>query len=146
MEFKELPDKYVRKAIYDGLNGIKISSTTVNVYDFRVPVKKAPKVYILMGEQTSNPDRGNKCSIPYLSVIRLEVVTQYPSSGNTGSRLLGDEVMQKVINWFNSLVEVEPSSGFALTKKNIDFGSDIQNTLPNYSVCRKVAILSFYLQ
>ena len=146
MNYKQLPDKWIRKAIYDGLNGVSIGSDTINVYDYRVPIEKAPKVYILMTSQTSTPDRGNKCDIPYNSVIRVEVVTQFASSGNTGSRLLADEGMQLVIDWFNGNSLIDNLSGFVLSKKDIDFGSDIQNTLPNYSIFRKVALLSFYLQ
>ncbi len=146
MDYKQLPDKWIRKAIYDGLNDVQIGSERLKVYDYRVPIKKAPKIYILMDSQTSRPDRNNKCEIPYSSVIRLEVVTQYPSSGNTGSRLLADEGMQKVINWFNGNALIDEASGFNLTKKEIDFGTDTQATLSNYSIFIKVAILSFYLQ
>jgi len=146
MNYKQLPDKWVRKAIFDGLNDSQIDSEVIKVYDYRVPIKKAPKVYILMTSQTSTPDRGNKCVIPYTSIIRLEVVTQFASSGNTGSRLLADNTMQLVIDWFNGTDLIDNSSGFILSKKNIDFGTDIQTTLSNYSIFRKVAILSFYLQ
>ncbi len=146
MIYNNFPDKWIRKAIFDGLNGSNIEGHTIKVYDFRVPVKKAPPIYILMTEQTATPDKGNKCSIPYSCTIRVEVVTQYASSGNTGSRLLADEGMQLLLNWFNNKNLIGEYSGYKVTKRDIDFGTDIQNTLSNFTIFRKVAILTFYLQ
>ena len=146
MIYKQLPDKWIRKAIYDGVNGSDVNGETLNVYDFRVPVEKAPNIYVLMTAQSSTPLRDNKCGIPYNCVIRVEVVTQFPTSGNTGSRLLADEGMQAVLDWFNGSELIDENSGFNLTSKSIDFGSDIQNTLPNFTIFRKVAIITFYLQ
>ena len=58
---KTYPDKYIRKAIYNKLNGIDVNGNTINCYDTRVVAPDYPQHYILMSSQLNTVDKNNKC-------------------------------------------------------------------------------------
>ena len=56
-----LPDKYIRKAVYTALNNIVVSGNTIKCYDTRVTATTIPNHYILMSTQTAKPYDKTKC-------------------------------------------------------------------------------------
>ena len=90
---KPIPDKYVRKAIFTALNNIVVDGNTIPCFDSRVPTDNTKNHYILMSSQTNDVNKYTKCGSAYESTILLDIITSYYGVGNTGSRLLADNIL-----------------------------------------------------
>lgn len=133
---KTLPDKYIRKAIYDLFNGTVVSGNTINVYDSRYASKTAnAKAYVLMSVQ-SNEVLYNKCSNFWQSDILLEVCTLYKNTSNIGSRLLADDIMEELREALEPDL-VLTGSGLTIDAQLMFFPSDLVTDLPNGILFRK---------
>ena len=144
-ELKVMPDKWVRKAIFDTLNGITVNGVEVTVYDYRITVEQAPEAYILITGQTTSPEKGNKCEYDYSTTVQLEVITQYAASGNIGSRLLNDDVTDMVRASITSAFALDGASGLKILYNDLDFGVGAVLKLPNYTIYRKPITATFYV-
>ena len=131
---KIFPDKYVRKAIYDALNGIIVNGNTIKCYDMRVTGVDIPDHYILMTTQTNTVDKNNKCEYFWDSTILLDVFTTYQRQGNPGSRLLVDDIMEAVRDLTNDLVL---EGGLDVINQRQSFPNDITSVTENEIVHRK---------
>ena len=90
------PDKHIRKAIHTLLNGIVVSGKTINCYDVRVTGNTSPQNYILMTTQTKDIDKATKCGYRWDTSILIEIYTKTSSQGNSGSRVLLNDIEEKV--------------------------------------------------
>ena len=129
-----LPDKYVRKALYTLLNGIVVNTNTINIYDSRV-VGTIPQHYILMTTQTNQVNRKTKCGDIWQSSILLDIVTRYDATGNTGSRLLADDITETVRNLLETNLTLE--GGLTVLEQTLDFPNDITSVTTNENIFRK---------
>ena len=134
---KSLPDKWVRKAVFGVLNNIVVDSLTIKCYDSRVTGRSIPNHYILMSTQTNEVAKTNKCEDMYESSILIDVFTSYKGSGNTGSRLLSDNIMDAVRNATNNLT-LDVNSGLVVQRQTQDFPNDIVSITKNENVFRKL--------
>lgn len=134
---KQLPDKYVRKAIFESINNIIVNSITVPCFDSLVTGQYRPNHYVLMTTQTADVDKANKCEYRWQSSILLDVFTSYDAPGNTASRLLADDIANAVKNLLNPIV-LDPVSGLEILSQNVSFPSDIVTTTDNQNVFRKL--------
>ena len=130
-----LPDKYVRKALFSLINGITVNSNTINIYDNRVTGSTLPSHYILMTTQTNRVDESVKCGDRWESSILLDIVTRYNSAGNTGSRLLADDIAETVRNLLETKLTLE--GGLNVITQKLDFPNDISSVTENQNVFRK---------
>jgi len=73
----------------------------------------------------------------YESSILIDVFTSYKGSGNTGSRLLSDNIMDAVRNATNDLI-LDVSSGLVIQRQTQDFPNDIVSITKNENVFRKL--------
>ena len=131
---KILPDKYIRKAIFDVLDGIIVNGNTINCYDMRVTGVDIPDHYILMTTQTATVDKNNKCEYFWDSTILLDVFTSYQRQGNPGSRVLVDDIMEEVRDLTNDLVL---DGGLTVINQTQSFPNDITSVTSNEVVHRK---------
>tara|TARA_R110000803_G_scaffold23069_5_gene56866 strand:+ start:2291 stop:2743 length:453 start_codon:yes stop_codon:yes gene_type:complete len=140
---KQLPDTWVRKAVHTAINNCSVldvlSSTTIQVpcYDSRVPTNGNNTHYILMSTQTNRVAKTNKCEDMYESSILLDIVTIYNGTGNTGSRVLADNILDKVRELTNNLV-LDLSSNLVVQRQTQDFPNDIVSITKNQNVFRKL--------
>lgn len=130
-----LPDKYVRKALYTLLNGITVNTKTINIYDSRVPGATIPQHYILMTTQTNRVDESVKCGDRWESSILLDIVTRYNGTGNTGSRLLADDIAEAVRNLLESKLTL--GGGLNVIEQTLDFPNDLSSATDRENVFRK---------
>ena len=130
-----LPDKYIRKAIYDLCNGMVVNTETINVYDSRITGRIIPKHYILMTTQTNTVNESSKCGYRWESSILLDIVTRYPATNNTGSRLLADDIANEVRNLLETKLTLEPSLN--VIHQVLDFPNDISSVTENENIFRK---------
>tara|TARA_R110002111_G_scaffold251350_1_gene315774 strand:+ start:350 stop:784 length:435 start_codon:yes stop_codon:yes gene_type:complete len=134
---KPLPDKYVRKAVYDAVNNIVVDTLTIPAYDSRVSGNIIPQHFILMTTQTSQVNQMTKCGDVWESSILIDIVTTYDGSGNTGSRLLSENILDAVRNATNNLV-LDVASGLVVEKQIQDFPNDIVTITDNENIFRKL--------
>ena len=134
---KQLPDKYIRKAVYDAVNNIVVDTLTIPAYDSRVTGNVIPQHFILMTTQTNQVNQMTKCGDVWESSILIDIVTTYDGSGNTGSRLLSDNILDAVRNATNNLV-LDVASGLVVQKQIQDFPNDIVTITENENIFRKL--------
>lgn len=79
------PSKHIRKAVYNIVNA------TYPCFDMQITGNKNPDLYVLMTSQSKTIDKANKCNYRWECSLLLDIVTVYKGSGNTGSRLKGDD-------------------------------------------------------
>jgi len=134
---KSLPDRWIRKAIYDLVNGITVDGNTINCFDTRVTGNVKPDHYILMSTQSNEVLDVNKCEKQWQSYILLDVVTTYLAPGNTGSRLLADNIMDQVRALTDNLT-IDVASGMYVHRMEQSFPNDITTKTPNQNIFRKL--------
>lgn len=134
---KPLPDKYIRKAVFDAVNNLVVDTLTIPAFDSRVSGNVIPDHFILMTTQTSQVNQMTKCGDVWESSILIDVVTTYDGSGNTGSRLLSENILDAVRSATNNLV-LDVSSGLVIQKQTQDFPNDIVTITENENIFRKL--------
>lgn len=134
---KQLPDKYVRKAVFDAVNNLVVDTLTIPAFDSRVSGNVIPQHFILMTTQTNQVNQMTKCGDVWESSILIDIVTTYDGSGNPGSRLLSDNILNAVRNATNNLV-LDVSSGLVVQKQIQDFPNDIVTITENENIFRKL--------
>ena len=134
---KQLPDKYIRKAVFDAVNNLVVDTLTIPAYDSRVSGNVIPQHFILMTTQTNQVNQMTKCGDVWESSILIDIVTTYDGSGNTGSRLLSDNILDAVRNATNNLV-LDVASGLVVQKQIQDFPNDIVTITENENIFRKL--------
>jgi|TARA_R110000803_G_scaffold49707_3_gene103424 hypothetical protein len=93
---KTLPNKWVRKAVFDAINNIEVDGKEIPCFDMRVPTTNKSNFYTLLTSQTNQEDKNNKCESLWESSILIDIVTIYNGVGNTGSRLAVDNITDAV--------------------------------------------------
>jgi len=133
---KSLPDKYIRKSIFDRFNGTLVDGVTINVYDSRyTSTTDENGAYVLMTVQ-SNDVLYNKCSNFWSSTILLEVCTLYGATSNVGSRLLADNVLEALRASMVADLDLT-GSGLVVDSQLMFFPNDLATVLPNGTFFRK---------
>ena len=131
-----LPDKWVRKAIHDRIHNISVGAKTIPCYDYRT-TKALPKYYILMSSQTNVFDDGTKCGHNWQSSIVLDVMTKYTGAGNTGSRLLADDIANEILQELDDMT-LDVASGLKINKLEWNTEPDIFSNTTTENVFRKI--------
>ena len=139
---KPLPDKYIRKAVFNAVNNIVVDTLTIPAFDSRVSGNVIPQHFILMTTQTNQVNQMTKCGDVWESSILIDIVTTYDGSGNTGSRLLADNILNEVRVYTNNLTLL-PSSGLTIEKQTQDFPNDIVTITENENIFRSLMRLEF---
>ena len=134
---KPLPDKYIRQAVFNAINNLVVDTLTIPAFDSRVSGNVIPDHFILMTTQTSQVNQMTKCGDVWESSILIDVVTTYDGSGNTGSRLLAEDIMNTVRYSVNN-ISLLPSSGLVIQKQTQDFPNDIVTITENENIFRKL--------
>ena len=65
----------------------------------------------------------------------LDIVTRYESTGNTGSRLLADDITESVRNLLEDNLILE--GGLKVINQKLDFPNDLSSVTENENVYRK---------
>jgi hypothetical protein len=133
---KNLPDKWVRKAISDVLNNLNVDGEIIKCFDTRVTGSYTPDKYILMTTQTNSVDKANKCEWRWESSILLDFFTKYDRSGNTGSRLELDNILDEAREQLNTL-SLDVLSGLTIVTQTQNYPNDITSVTDNEIVNRK---------
>ncbi len=136
---KTLPDKWVRKAVFDAINDIVVDTITIPCYDTHVTYNAQsdePSHYVLMTTQTNEVNKRNKCEWFYESSILLDIITSFSGAGNNGSRLLVDNITDACRNALQDL-SLDVSSGLDIVTETMNFPADIVTDVGAEIIFRK---------
>jgi len=144
---KTLPDKWVRKSVYDIINNIVVDGLVIPCYDQRVTRdvnSDIPMHYVLLTTQSNNVDKLDKCEWNWESSILIDIITSYDLPGNPGSRLLADNILDTVIQATNALA-LDAGSGLTIYSQTPSFPSDITTITKKEAIFRKLFRLELYI-
>lgn len=147
---KPIPDKWVRKAIYDAINDMTVFDSLNNqniqipCYDTRVTANGGKRHYILMTTQTNTVDKTTKCENSYESSILLDIITTYNGAGNVGSRLLADNILDKARELTDNL-SLDVTSGLTILWQRQDFPNDLSIITDTENVFRKFMRIEMFI-
>ena len=135
------PDKHIRKAIFDNINNIVVSGKIIPCYDSRAT--NAPSNYVLLTAQTKEVDKGNKCSYSWETSLLIEIYTKVTSSGNTGSRVLLNDIEERVMTLLNPKITV---AGFTTVTQNISYENQLETITDTEIIFRSFLRLNLTLK
>jgi hypothetical protein len=133
----DLPDKWVRKMVYDAI--IALSPDTP-VYDSRTNADY-PANYVLFSTQNNISDPTSKCGYRWNHTLQIDVYGRIAASGNPGSRVAADDLVQVVLNAISDL-SFDPASGLHLVRYNVNTPFDSVIDDGSYMVTQKVIQLN----
>ena len=135
------PDKHIRKAIFDKINNIVVSGKIIPCYDSRAT--NAPSNYVLLTAQTKEVLKETKCDYEWETSTLIEIYTKVSSSGNTGSRLLLNDIEQAVYTLLNPKLTV---LGFTNITQNITFENSLETITDTEIIFRSFLRLNLTLK
>ena len=134
------PDKHIRKAIFDNINNIVVSGKTIPCYDSRGT--NAPSNYVLLTSQTKEVDKATKCGYRWETMLLIEIFTKVSSSGNTGSRVLLNDIEERVMTLLNPKITV---AGFTTVTQNISYENQLETITETSNIFRSFLGLNLIL-
>jgi hypothetical protein len=134
------PDKFIRKAVHDKINNIVVSTKTIKSFDSRAT--NAPNEYVLLTAQTKEVNRDNKCEYRWNSSLLIEIYTKTTSSGNTGSRVLLNDIEQAIITLLTPTILV---AGFQTLDQVISFENSLDTPTDTEMISRSFLRLNLTL-
>ena len=135
------PDKFIRKAISDNINNIVVSGKTIPCYDSRAT--NAPSNYVLLTAQTKEVLKETKCDYEWETSTLIEIYTKVSSSGNTGSRVLLNDIEQAIYTLLNPKLTV---LGFTNITQNITFENSLETITDTEIIFRSFLRLNLTLK
>ena len=135
------PDKFIRKAISDNINNIVVSGKTIPCYDSRAT--NAPSNYVLLTAQTKEVLKETKCEYEWETSTLIEIYTKVSSSGNTGSRVLLNDIEQAI---YTLLLPKLTVAGFTNITQNITFENSLETITDTEIIFRSFLRLNITLK
>jgi hypothetical protein len=120
------PNKYVRKALYDAING------TYPCFDMQVTGDTNPTQYVIISTQDKQHDRPTKCGGRWVTFTLLDLVCIYNGAGNVGSRVANDDMENAILGLIENL-EVD---GFTVISQAHEFPSNLDSSTATQTVYR----------
>lgn len=116
-----LPDKHIRKEIYDRIHNMEVDGVTFKCYNQRT-VAKNDKQYFLVTTQLNQPNR-SKCGRGWFNSTEIQVVVRKPK--NFGSVLLLDNAVDSVLTELESF-SLPISSGMKISEDDVSVDNQIE--------------------
>lgn len=137
------PDKHIRKAVFDLTNNIVVNSKIIKTFDSRVTGNTNLTEYILMTAQDKTVDKSTKCGYDWNCSLLIEIYTRYSSSGNTGSRVLLNDIEQAVMNLLSPKITI---AGFTNITQNIEYETSLETVTDTENIFRSFLRLNLTLK
>jgi carboxypeptidase C (cathepsin A) len=136
------PDKYIRKAVYDLINGIVVNGKDIKCYDTQQTGNEPIQQYVLLTNQTKEIDKATKCGYNWTTSLLIEIYTKTPSNGNSGSRLLVNDIEQAIYTLINPSLTIE---NFENQTQNVTFETQLETITTTEIVFRSFIRLNLTL-
>ena len=131
------PDKYIRKAIYDLLNNIVVSGKTIKCFDARVFGNQDVSDYIILGNQTKNIDKANKCEYRWNGTVMIEIYTR-----SSSSRVLLNDIEQAVTDLLSPKITVD---NYEVIYQDISYVTQLESFTDTENIYRSFMTLELTL-
>ena len=142
---KNLPNKWIRKAVFQAINNIVVDGKVVRCYDTNVSGVDVPNNYVILSTQSNIVEKANKCEYFWNSEILLDIVNIYQSAGNMGDRLLTDNITDEVRNLTDTLV-LDPASDLSVISQIQSFPNGLNSTNDNEIIFRNFIRISLRIK
>ena len=136
------PDKFIRKAVYDLTNNIVVSTKTIKCFDSRVTGNANLLEYILLTAQTKEVEKNTKCEYRWETSLLIEIYTKTSSAGNSGSRVLLNDIEQAI---YTLLLPKITIAGFETFTQNITFENQLETVTDTENIFRSFLRLNLTL-
>lgn len=136
------PDKFIRKAVHDLVNGIVVSGKQIFCFDSRLAGNSKLTEYVLLSSQTKEVDKATKCKYRWETSLLIEIFTKTSSAGNSGSRLLLNDIEQAMLDLLSPKLLV---NGFETLIQNITFEANLETITDTEIVFRSLLRLNLTL-
>mgnify|MGYP006347022997 CR=1 FL=1 len=137
------PDKFVRKAVFDLTNNIVVNTKTIKCFDSRVTGNTNLTEYILLTAQTKEVLKTTKCEYDWETSMLIEIYTKTSSAGNSGSRLLLNDIESAVMTLLNPKITV---AGFVNVTQNITYENQLETVTDTENIFRSFMRLNLTLK
>lgn len=135
MSVLPLPDKWVRKAIWDALSPLTVDATSISIYDYSTGEDK-PESYVLIGLQQSFHRDGTKCGMVWLHSTLIDVIVRRGKDDAVG-RLFADNIANAVMQGIDGIA-LDGAAGMTINAQRISMERDFMDMRDNDEVYRKV--------
>lgn len=142
---KTLPNKWIRKAVLDSVDGLNVNGQDIPIFDTKVTGPSQPDFYILMTTQSNDVDRDNKCEDFWDSTLLLAAVTKFPRPGNPGSRVLSNNIIDAVRDLTKDLT-LDPISDLEIIFNTPSFPDDLVLDTPDEIVYQSFLRLNLKIE
>jgi len=132
-----LPDKWIRKAIYDAINGMTVDGNTFACYTEQTGTN-TDQYYTLISTQLNEPDN-TKCGRGWINDTEVQVIVR--TSRNQGSKLLLDNATDTVITALDAL-SLDVASGMVINDKDVAVVNEFSTEVIGQVVYRKILRLT----
>lgn len=135
MSVLPLPDKWVRKAIWDALSPLTVDATSIGIYDYSTGQDK-PESYVLIGLQQSLHRDGTKCGMTWLHSTLIDVIVRQGKDDAVG-RIFADNIADAVMQGIDG-ISLDGAAGMTINAQRISMERDFMDMRDNDEVYRKV--------
>lgn len=136
------PDKFIRKAVHDLVNGIVVNGKQIFCFDSRLAGNSKLTEYVLLSSQTKEVDKATKCEYRWETSLLIEIFTKTSSAGNSGSRVLVNDIEQAMLDLLNPKITVQ---GFENMTQNITFEANLETVTDTEVIFRSMMRLNLIL-
>ncbi len=136
------PDKYIRKAVFDLVNGIVVNGKTINCFDTRVTGNAAANQYVLLTAQTKEIDKSTKCGHDWITSLLIEIYTKSSANGNSGSRVLVNDIEQAIYTLLRPKITV---LNYTNQTQNLTFETQLETVTTTENIFRSFIRLNLTL-
>lgn len=136
------PDKFIRKAVFDLINNIVVNTKTIKCFDSRLTGNANLSEYVLLTAQTKEVEKTNKCEYRWETSLLIEIYTKTTSAGNSGSRVLLNDIEQAIHTLLNPKISV---SGFDTLTQNISYEQQLETVTDTENIFRSFLRLNLTL-
>lgn len=126
------PDKFIRKAVFDLVNNIVVNTNVIKCFDSRILAQDLPN-YVLLTAQSKDYDKTTKCGYRWDSSLLIEIYTKHTSAGNSGSRLLLNDIEQAVSDLLTPMLLVD---NFTTISQDISYENQLETITDNEIIFR----------
>ena len=133
-----LPDKYVRKAIYDQINNMVVNTFTFPCFTERTGTNN-PDTYVLLSTQL-NLEESTKCGNGWINDTEIQVIVRVMP--NQGAKDLIDDAVNEVLTLVDGMTL---GGGLVLNSIRKDVVFDFADKLGNKVVYRKIIKVQTYI-
>lgn len=133
MAVTQNPDKWIRKAVFELTNNIVVNSKIIKCFDSRVTGNANLNEYILMTAQDKEVLKDTKCENEWQCNLLIEIYTRTSSAGNSGSRVLLNDIEQAVMDLLNPKLVIQ---GFTNITQNITYETQLETVTDDSNIFR----------